>query len=243
LKNITILAAGRGTRLAPITDSLPKALVPVLGKPIIAYTLEALADSARAGLCTVSVVVGHFGDLIAKYVEENFDFVRVIWNHDYAETNNMFSLYLGISAVEPSHSMVFMNGDCLYHGDIIRSAVDSRITSIFCDRDMPHNDESMKISISDGIVSGISKTIGKAVFHAVSCDLYTLQPADVAVLRGLIFKYIQASDLNSWSELALNTSIVEKLIRFSSTSVENRYWYEIDNHDDLAAATARVLSS
>lgn len=47
-----LLAAGRGERLRPITDSLPKPLVPVAGKPLIAWHLAALA---RAGIRDVVI--------------------------------------------------------------------------------------------------------------------------------------------------------------------------------------------
>ncbi|MFB2753816.1 N-acetylmuramate alpha-1-phosphate uridylyltransferase MurU [Shewanella xiamenensis] len=49
-----ILAAGRGERLRPLTDSLPKPLVPVLGKPLIVYHIEKLA---AAGI--VDIVINH----------------------------------------------------------------------------------------------------------------------------------------------------------------------------------------
>ena len=47
-----VLAAGRGERLRPITDTTPKPLVRVAGKPLIVYHLEALA---RAGIRDVVI--------------------------------------------------------------------------------------------------------------------------------------------------------------------------------------------
>lgn len=56
-----ILAAGRGERLRPLTDRLPKALVEAGGKPLLAWHLERLA---RAGLREVVVNVSHLADAI-----------------------------------------------------------------------------------------------------------------------------------------------------------------------------------
>jgi len=56
-----LLAAGRGERLRPITDSLPKPLVAVAGKPLIVYHLEALA---RAGITDVVINLSWLGEKI-----------------------------------------------------------------------------------------------------------------------------------------------------------------------------------
>lgn len=56
-----ILAAGRGERMRPITDNLPKPLVPVAGKPLIAYHLESLA---RAGVHEVVINLAYRGSQI-----------------------------------------------------------------------------------------------------------------------------------------------------------------------------------
>ena len=60
-----ILAAGRGERLRPITDSLPKPLVEVAGKPLIGWHLERLA---RAGCSEVVANVSHLGELIMERI-------------------------------------------------------------------------------------------------------------------------------------------------------------------------------
>jgi MurNAc alpha-1-phosphate uridylyltransferase len=56
-----LLAAGRGERLRPITDTLPKPLVEVAGKPLIVYHLEALA---RAGVGDVVINLSWLGEKI-----------------------------------------------------------------------------------------------------------------------------------------------------------------------------------
>ncbi len=60
-----ILAAGLGKRMRPLTDTLPKPLIPVRGKPLIAYHLEALA---RAGVTEVIINLAYRGSQIQEYV-------------------------------------------------------------------------------------------------------------------------------------------------------------------------------
>ncbi len=57
-----ILAAGRGVRMRPLTDRCPKPLLPVAGKSLIEYLLEALA---RAGLREIVINYAHLGEQIA----------------------------------------------------------------------------------------------------------------------------------------------------------------------------------
>jgi N-acetyl-alpha-D-muramate 1-phosphate uridylyltransferase len=58
-----ILAAGRGERMRPLTDTCPKPLLPVGGKPLIAWHLERLA---RAGIREVVVNHAHLGSMIEE---------------------------------------------------------------------------------------------------------------------------------------------------------------------------------
>ena len=56
-----ILAAGRGERMRPLTDSIPKCLLPVRGRPLITYLIEQLR---RAGFVEIVINVSHLGTLI-----------------------------------------------------------------------------------------------------------------------------------------------------------------------------------
>jgi len=66
-----ILAAGLGTRLKPLTDRMPKALVPVAGKPLLEHQILRL----KAAGCTCIVVnIHHFGDQIIDFLRQNDNF-------------------------------------------------------------------------------------------------------------------------------------------------------------------------
>ena len=63
-----IFAAGLGTRLKPLTDTMPKALVPVGGKPLLRHVLDKLI---AAGYDDIVINVHHFADQIRDYVAAN----------------------------------------------------------------------------------------------------------------------------------------------------------------------------
>lgn len=66
-----IFAAGLGTRLKPLTDTMPKALLPIAGKTLIQWQIEQLR---QAGICDIVVNVHHFGEQIIRYLQENDGF-------------------------------------------------------------------------------------------------------------------------------------------------------------------------
>ena len=66
-----IFAAGLGTRLKPLTDTLPKALVPLAGKTLLQWQIEKLK---AAGITDIVVNVHHFPDMIIDYLRDNDNF-------------------------------------------------------------------------------------------------------------------------------------------------------------------------
>jgi N-acetyl-alpha-D-muramate 1-phosphate uridylyltransferase len=75
-----LLAAGRGERLRPITDSLPKPLVEVAGKPLIVYHLEALA---RAGIADVVINLSWLGEKIRAALGDGSRYgVRIAYSEE-----------------------------------------------------------------------------------------------------------------------------------------------------------------
>lgn len=66
-----IFAAGMGTRLKPLTDHMPKALVPVAGKPILEHVICKLRDF---GFTEIVINIHHFGEQIIDFLKANDQF-------------------------------------------------------------------------------------------------------------------------------------------------------------------------
>jgi len=65
-----LLAAGLGTRLRPLTDSVPKCLVPIGDRPLLGYWLDALAE---AGITDILINLHHLADQVRSYVQARPD--------------------------------------------------------------------------------------------------------------------------------------------------------------------------
>lgn len=78
-----IFAAGLGTRLRPLTDSRPKALVEVNGKPLLQHTIEKLKQS---GFDEIIINIHHFADQIIHFVKANNQFgIRIAFSDERAQ--------------------------------------------------------------------------------------------------------------------------------------------------------------
>ncbi|MCU0082025.1 NTP transferase domain-containing protein [Streptococcus danieliae] len=88
-KNAIILAAGVGSRMIPIQNDLPKALLKVDGVPLIERLIHQLHE---AGISDITVVVGFLASHFS-YLEDKYQ-IRLVSNSKYYERNNLYSLFL-----------------------------------------------------------------------------------------------------------------------------------------------------
>ncbi len=75
-----ILAGGLGTRLRPVTEKIPKAMIPVRGRPFIEYQMELLK---AGGIDELVICVGHLGEAIERHVGNGEKFgVKALYSRD-----------------------------------------------------------------------------------------------------------------------------------------------------------------
>lgn len=117
-----IFAAGLGTRLRPLTDNMPKALVPVAGKPMLERVILKLKES---GFCDITVNIHHFGEQIIDFLRANNNFGADI--HISDERAMLLDTGGGIKKARP-----FLDGNepFLVHNADILSEID--LPAFYC---------------------------------------------------------------------------------------------------------------
>lgn len=122
-----ILAAGEGTRLRPHTLDRPKCLVPLAGRPLLAWQADALR---RAGVGDITVVTGYRADQVAALG------FATVYNDRFRETNMVASAMCARTLLDGSDDVVLCYGDLVYesrHIDALASC--SAPVAITIDRD------------------------------------------------------------------------------------------------------------
>ena len=117
--NVMILAAGRGERLRPLTDSIPKPLVEVAGQTLLGRHLERLA---AAGFTRAVINVSHLAQMITARFEDGRQLgLKIDWSHEEAplDTAGGIAQARGLLGPEP---FLLVNADlwCNYEFSALR---------------------------------------------------------------------------------------------------------------------------
>jgi glucose-1-phosphate thymidylyltransferase len=109
-----IPAAGKGTRMRPLTWSLPKPLIPVAGQPVLAHVIDSLLD---ADVDHITLITGYLGDTIVSWARTQYPDIRI----DFAvqeETDGLASAVLLAEPYVEDGPLMVVLGDTLFSADL-----------------------------------------------------------------------------------------------------------------------------
>lgn len=244
----TILAAGKGTRLMPRTEYVPKTLVPVNGKPMLFYVLDAVIET---GIREVIIVVGYKKDVFKSVVGTRYKSLDIeyIDNDQYEVSNNIYSFYL------LKDKLFSKKGDIL----LLESDLVIDVKQLKRVTEMPNGNYSLVSPISswmngttadilaDGSIGSYylkdeqneSGYNGKDKFKTV--NVYRLLKDD---LEDKIFpaveKHMEKYGKDDYYEKVFQSLLESKEIILNPYIVDQNSWFEVDSDKDLLDAE-RIL--
>lgn len=240
MTNAIILSAGRGKRLTPLTDTAPKCLIRLHGRPLLEWQLRSLA---ACGVTRVCVVTG-FGAADVACAMRAFGLpieARAIFNPFYAVADNIGSAWAAAAAFGPD--TVLINGDVVFEpavlervlatdgADMAASDIAVTVTS-----KADYDADDMKVLIKNDRLARVSKRLTGPV-SGESIGMIRFRRGGSARFLAALRAVLETPEGTGLWYL----SVIDALAREGGvgvTRVDGLTWAELDFPVDLRAAEA-----
>jgi choline kinase len=248
-----LLLAGKGNRMGELTSQIPKCLLDVVGRPILARALETLA---RAGVSEIVAVVGYREEAIHAFLASSpwGDRVTCISNREFARTNTVYSLWLAKQYLNAPAFVI--EGDIVFGSDVMSRIAGLREdASVWCGIPVsPDNCTGIVLAADD--TSGVSEIALLSApepaprRYGFKCaGIQRLTAGLAADLRTTLETWVAAGQERVFADLALAAAMSAHSVRLCNLT--GLPWCEVDSPEDLARsqtifggpASARSLTS
>ena len=231
-----ILMAGQGSRLRGADKNLLKPFVPVLGRPLMSYTLETLSC---AGISTAHFVVGYESERVIAQAKQlippqiNASFIL---NREWQKQNGISLL---AAAGHVSAPFLLAMGDHVFDNTIIDCLLDNfdpGLLNIAIDRKLHlivDLDDAMKIQTRGNQVTSIGKNLRN--YDAIDTGLF--------VCPSEIFAYLeQAKSIHGGSDCSLSDGIelMAHDNKVRAINIGDSWWQDVDTPQMLQHAEKRI---
>ncbi len=233
---IIILCAGQGRRLLSLTENMPKCLLPISGKPIIEWQIDALL---AAGINDVTVVTGFQSSLVEALLQQryaNHAQVSMIFNPFFEVADNLASCWIARS--EMDCDFLLLNGDTVFDGAVLTQVLNSDPAPITLgvDYKQAYDADDMKVQLDEkGWVKHVSKTLSAAQTDAESIGLVFFRNRGPQLFRNAVENALRHQAALKFWYLNIIDGLADKQV-VNVCSVSGHVWCEIDFAVDLARA-------
>lgn len=222
VKRAIIMAAGKGTRMRPVTLTTPKPLVKINGRRMIDTVIEALHKN---GITEIYIVVGYLKEQFAVLTKE-YNNITLIENPYYDTCNNISSLYVARNFIEDS---IILDGDqIIYNEEILTPEFErSGYNAVWTDGE---TDEWL-MTVENGIVTSCSRTGGKNGWQLYSISRWSEEDGK-KLKKHLELEFKEKNNRQIyWDDVAMFCHAEEYKLGISP--MKSSDVIEIDNLDEL----------
>lgn len=234
-----ILAAGAGRRLLPLTADRPKVLVEVDGEPLL---LRALRQLSTLGVDHATIIIGDRASQVRAVVERAKLPVAFEWvvNHEYATTNNAWSLALAGDALRAGGLLI--EGDVVADDSVMAALIGAPLATCWLVRPFrPGMDGAFLQPDSVGQLQRlmiVPKGSSPDSEGFKSMGLLKLSPSYGARLAEWLEREVSTGRRDRYFDVV----VADHCSEYAPTlfTVSDGFWTEVDTPEDLAVATAAL---
>jgi choline kinase len=229
-----ILSAGQGRRLLPLTEHIPKCLLPVHGRALVARQIDTLA---RCGIGDVTVVIGFGAETVEARLAELYGprRIRTLYNPFFASTDNLVSCW--VARVEMQQDFLLLNGDTLFEAAVLRQllAAPAHPVTLAVSRKSCYDDDDMKVIRDGDRLAHVGKNLPLDRVDAESIGMMTFRGDGPRLFRDAIERAIRTPEAQKQWYLSLIDTLAQRGVVFTNP-IPAQGWTEVDSADDLERA-------
>jgi choline kinase len=234
-----ILSAGQGRRLFPLTARLPKCLLPVNGRSVIEWQVDALRS---AGIDRVVVVVGFGATKVRTLLARRcppLPEIHTIFNPRFDVADNLISCWTARG--EMDEDFLLINGDTLFEPSVLERLLQSELApvTVAVARKPAYDADDMKVHCDGQLLRRIGKDLPARETDGESIGVILFRGSGPSQFRHAIENAARRSDAGRlWYLSAVNEMAAGHLVQVAS--VNGSGWAEIDYPKDLVIAEELV---
>lgn len=227
-----IIAAGKGTRLYPLTKNTPKSLLEIgNGITMLESQLHSLKEN---GLKDITIIVGYRAEQIeAKIKKYANDFnINTVYNPFYETSNNLISVWMARHFMQ--EDFITINGDDIFKPVVIENLLksESNITMVI-DEKPEYDEDDMKVVHENGLVHQVSKKIAMDKANGESVGIIKFTGKGRQIYIDTLEEMVRDDEnMNAFYLKAIQQMINKGYpVHFSMCKPDD--WGELDFHPDL----------
>jgi len=222
---VVVLAAGQGTRMAPLTDNTPKPMLPVAGRPLAAHVADAAVD---AGADELVLVVGYEGEDVRTYFGDSYRGVPVTYAVQSEQAGTADALRVARDELEGTFAV--LNGDNLYDPAAIEALLaDGPALGTY---EVPDPSNYGVVSITDGVVTDIIEKPDEPPTNQINAGAYVF-PAEAR-------RWLDVSE-SERGEYEITDVLAKVIDDYDVTPVPLERWLDVGRPWELLEANEMLL--